>query len=129
MVLKLINGTEIKPGTNVIVDGAPCTVKSIDISKTGKHGHAKVRFECVGIIDGKKRVEMKPGHERFEVPMIEKRKGQVLSVSGERASVMDLESFETLDLPIAEDVIQDVKDGVDVEYWDVEGQKIIKRKA
>jgi len=129
MVLKLINGTEIKVGTTVMINGAPCTVRSIDVSKTGKHGHAKVRFEAVGIIDGKKRVEMKPGHERFEVPMIEKRKGQVLSVSGTRANIMDLESFETLEIDIAEDAAPDIKEGVDVEYWDIEGQKIIKRKA
>ena len=50
MVLKIIDATEAKVGTNIIVDGMPCTVKSIDISKTGKHGHAKCRIEAVGII-------------------------------------------------------------------------------
>ena len=41
MVLKIINATEAKVGTNINVDGEPCTVKKIDISKTGKHGHSK----------------------------------------------------------------------------------------
>ena len=74
MVLKLINATDAKVGTNIIVDGVACTVKKMDVSKTGKHGHAKVRIEAVGIIDGKKRVIARPGHERFEVPMVNKKK-------------------------------------------------------
>ena len=79
MVLKIINATEAKVGTNIIVNGVPCTVRSIDISKTGKHGHAKCRIEAVGIITGQKKVFVIPGHDRLEVPLVDKRKGQVLS--------------------------------------------------
>ncbi len=127
MAYKIIDATEIKPGTNIIFEGAACTVRSIDISKTGKHGHAKCRMDAIGIIDGKKRVIVIPGHERFEVPLIEKRKAQVLSV-GEKASVMDLESFETLDITIDPDIREQVKEGEQVEYWKIGEEKIIKRK-
>ena len=34
MVAKIINATEARVGTNIMVDGKPCTVKKIDISKT-----------------------------------------------------------------------------------------------
>ena len=98
MVLKIINATEVKPGTAIIVDGTSCIVKSIDISKTGKHGHAKCRIEAVGILKGQKRVFVIPGHDRLEVPNLDKRKGQVLSI-GDKVSIMDMESFETLDVP------------------------------
>ena len=127
MVLKIINATEAKAGTNIIVDGIPCTVKSMDVSKTGKHGHAKCRMEAIGVIDGKKRVIVVPGHERFEVPLIEKKKAQILSV-GEKASVMDLESFETLDIAIDPDIKEQVKEGEQFEYWKIGEEKIIKRK-
>ena len=127
MPLKIINATECRPGTNIMVDNEPCTVKSVDISKTGKHGSSKCRIECVGIIDGKKRILLKPGHERFNVPMIEKKKGQVLSVSEGSASVMDLESFETLNVDVAEEMKETVVEGAQIEYWDIEGRKIIKR--
>ena len=73
MPFKLINATEAKEGIAIMVDGEPCIVKSQDISKTGKHGASKARIEAVGVIDGKKRVIAVPGHERFEVPLIEKR--------------------------------------------------------
>ena len=127
MVLKIINATEAKPGTNIIIEGDPYTVKKVDISKTGKHGASKCRIEAAGMIRGKKKIIVAPGHERFEVPMIDKRRGQVLSV-GERASVMDLESFETFDIEIPEELKAEIDANSSVEYWNIEGQKIIKRK-
>lgn len=128
MVLKIINATDAKVGTTIIIDGEPCTVKSYDVSKTGKHGHAKVRLEAVGITDGKKRVIARPGHERFEVPLILKKKAQVLSVSGSDVNVMDLESFESFDLPIPGDFEESLKSEDQIEYWDIEGAKIVRRK-
>ncbi len=127
MVLKLIIATTAKPGTTILWEGVPCTVRSNDISKTGKHGHAKCRMEVIGVFDGKKRVGVIPGHEKLEVPMVEKRKAQVLSVSENKASVMDLESFETLDLPFKEELKDSLKEEKQVEYWDIEGQKAITR--
>ena len=127
MAFKLINATEVKVGKVIMIENEPCVVKSIDITKTGKHGSSKVRIEAMGIFDNKKRVIAVPGHERFEVPMINKLKGQVLSKQENKASIMDLESFESFDVVIAEDA-KEIKEGDSVEYWDIEGGKIIKRK-
>ncbi|MBU2616208.1 MAG: translation initiation factor IF-5A [Nanoarchaeota archaeon] len=127
MVLKIIGATEARVGTNILIEGNPYTVRKIDISKTGKHGHAKCRIEAVGIINDSKKVFVIPGHDRFEVPMIEKRKGQVLSIT-DKVSIMDLENFETLDVACPEEIKSELQENSDVEYWDIEGQKIIKRK-
>lgn len=128
MVAKIINATEVRVGTNILVDGRPCTVKKVDISKTGKHGHSKVRIEAVGIIGGKKKVFVAPGHNKIEVPMIDKRKGQILSI-GDKISLMDLENFETLEIDSpSEEIKSQLVEGENAEYWDIEGEKIIKRK-
>jgi translation initiation factor 5A len=127
MVLKFINATEARVGTNILIEKESYTVKKIDISKTGKHGHAKCRIEAVGIINGQKKVFVTPGHERFEVPMINKRKGQVLAIA-DKVSVMDLENFETLEIDCDEEIKKELEINSNVEYWDVEGEKIIKRK-
>ncbi len=68
------------------------------------------------------------GHEKLDCPMINKRKGQILSINEENASIMDLESFETIDILIPEGLKKELKDGDQIEYWDAEGSKIIKRK-
>jgi len=127
MVLKLINATECRSGTVILVDGEACTVRGVDTSKTGKHGAAKCRIEAIAIISGKKKILAVPGHERFEVPLIDKRKAQVLSVSESKASVMDLESYETIDIPFMEGIKDDLAPEKQVEYWDIEGKKIIMR--
>ncbi len=129
MPSKLVNATELRPGSFVMLDNSACVVKSIDISKTGKHGHAKARIEAVSILDGKKHITVMPGSDRVQIPIIEKRRAQVLSVKKEekKASIMDLESFETIDVSIDANLIDDIQEGIQVEYWNVEGIKIIKR--
>jgi translation initiation factor 5A len=128
MVLKIINATEAKVGTNILIEGEAYTIKKMDVSKTGKHGHSKVRVEANAIINDNKKVFVVPGHDRLEVPNINKRKAQVLSI-GDRISVMDLESFETLEVPCSEEIKGQLKENDNVEYWDIEGELIAKRKV
>ncbi len=128
MVAKIINATEARVGTNIILDGESFTVKKIDISKTGKHGHAKCRVEAVNMITGNKKVLVIPGHDRFGVPMVVKNKAQILSILDDKASVMDLESFETIEVKIPEELKGQLAGNDNVEYWNIEGTLILKRK-
>jgi translation initiation factor 5A len=128
MASKLISATEAKPGVTILVDGFACIVKSNDVSKTGKHGHAKCRIEAIGVLDGKKKVFAISGHERLECPRVDKNKAQVLTISGDKANVMDLESFETFEIAVPEDLRSEIRGEDQVEYWDFEGNKVIKRK-
>ncbi len=127
MVLKFISATEAKVGTNIILECELYTIKKIDISTTGKHGHSKCRIEAMGIINSKKKVFVIPGHDRFEVPLVEKKKAQVLSIADD-VNVMDLESFESFDVACPPEVKTQLEENSNVEYWDIEGKKIIKRK-
>ncbi len=117
----------LKKGTTIEWEGHPCIVNSIEISKPGKHGHAKCRVTCIGIIDDKKRVFVAPGHDKINVPLIEKKSAQVLSVAGDKASVMDLESFETFEIDIPEELKDQVKENIQVIYWIMMGQKVLKQ--
>ena len=128
MDFRLISAVSAKSGIAVNVDGIPCIVRSNDISKTGKHGHAKCRIEAISVVDGKKKVFVIGGHERLEYPMVNKKKGQLLSIEGDKASVMDLESYETIELVIPEELKEGLAEGDQVEYWESQGYKIIKRK-
>lgn len=127
MVLRLIDAHGAKPGTTIMIDGAAYTVRSNDISKSGKHGASKCRIEAINVITGNKKVLACPGAERFEVPMIEKKKAQVLSVSDTTASVMDLESYETIDIAYLPELKEQLVPEKQVEYWDIEGKKVIMR--
>jgi translation initiation factor 5A len=127
MVLRLIDAHGAKVGTTIMIDGEAYTVRSNDISKSGKHGASKCRIEAINVITGNKKVLACPGAERFEVPMIEKKKAQVLSVSESTASVMDLESYETIEISYLPELKEKLAPEKQVEYWDIEGKKVIMR--
>jgi len=124
--IRPIDAVEAKPGRYVIFDGTACVVKSLEISRPGKHGHAKCRIEAVGIRDGKKIIKIMPGHDRIESPVIEKKTAQVLSVVGSTANVMDMASFETFDITVPEELKDKVQEGVQVQYWVVLDEKIMQ---
>jgi translation initiation factor 5A len=131
MTLRLITAHEARTGATILVDGNACIVRENDVSKTGKHGASKCRIEAIGVLDGKKRVVAVPGSERFEVPLIEKKKAQVLSIApdGVMANVMDLESFETMDLPVMDEAKGTFNPEDQVEYMIIDEKiKTIKRK-
>lgn len=119
--------TSLKKGSYIIIDGIPCIIRDVQTSKPGKHGHAKCRIEAIGMIDGQKKIIVKPGHEKAEVPIIEKKAAQVLSINGDVANVMDMENYETFDLKIPEELKDQVKEGVQVLYWNVMDTKVMKQ--
>ncbi len=124
---KLVDAGSLKRGDTIILDGAPCKITDLATSRPGKHGHAKVNITAVGLLDEKKRNTVMPGHDRVEVPILEKKSAQVLSISGNKANVMDSESFETFELEIPEELQSQVKEGLEVMYWLLMGIKVMKQ--
>jgi len=127
MSTKSVGVNTLKSGSYVVIDGAACKISDIQVSRPGKHGHAKMRIEAIGIIDGKKRVTVMPGHDHVNVPIIDKKNAQVLSVQGNTVNVMDSESYETFDLVIPEELHGQVVSGATVLYWLVLNDKIMKQ--
>ncbi len=94
----------LKEGRYVVLDEEPCTITSITTSKPGKHGAAKARIEGIGVFDSQKRTAIQPVTAKLYVPVIERRSGQVLSVSGDIAQVMDMEDYSTIEIRIPEEL-------------------------
>lgn len=117
----------LKSGKYLLIDGVPCVVKNIEISRTGKHGHAKCRIEAVGLINNEKKIIIAPAHDKIEVPIVDKRSAQVLSIQEDNATVMDMENYETFDLKIPEDLKDQIKEGSQVMYWAVMQHKLMKQ--
>src|SRR3989344_941755 len=124
--IKVTDVSSLKEGSLVVFDGVACKVVSIDISKPGKHGHAKYRIVAVGILDGKKRDMVMP-HVDVEVPIIGKKDAQVLTITGNKANIMDSASFETFDMEIPEELQGKVKEGSTIIYWEILDDKVMKQ--
>ena len=117
----------LKKGNYVIIDDIACIVSDMKISRPGKHGHAKVNLTPTGMLDGKKRQTVMPGHDNIKVPIIGKKNAQVLSVQGKKASVMDMETYETFDLDIPSELDGQVSDGMTVVYWIILNDLVMKQ--
>ncbi|WP_309492988.1 translation initiation factor IF-5A [Candidatus Hecatella orcuttiae] len=118
---KPVDVGSIKPGQYMIIDNEPCRVISFEKSKPGKHGSAKARIVAVGLFDNVKRSIVSPVDARAEVPLIDKRSGQVISVGSESFQLMDLETYEVFEtaLPAEEELRSSLTVGAEVEYWKI----------
>jgi len=117
----------LQKGNYVVIEGVASIVSNTQVSRPGKHGHAKVRMDAVGILDGKKRQLVMPGHDSIEVPIIEKKTAQVLSINDDKANVMDSETYETFDLSIPAELKEECVDGTQVLYWEILDDKAMKQ--
>lgn len=126
MTTKLVAAGSLKEGSYIVIDGVACKIASMTTSKSGKHGSAKARIVAIGILDSKKRDIVMPASDNVEVPLIEKKNAQVLSIAGDTATVMDNESFVTMELKIPAELKGQVVEGCQVNYWIILGEKVIK---
>lgn len=118
---------ELRKGDSILVeDQFLCKIIDISLSAPGKHGHAKARIEAVGMLDDKKRVFIMSAEDRAKVPIIEKRTAQVISVSGDKVQLMDMETYDVFETNVPEELKEKLVDGVQVTYSDLMGQKVIK---
>lgn len=111
----------LKVGHTILIQNEPCKIVAYEKSKPGKHGSAKARIVAIGIFDGAKRSIVSPVSARIDVPLIEKRSGQVISLTDNSVQLMDLETYEVFfaAMPDDEGVKAKVAAGLEVEYWKV----------
>ena len=119
----------LKDGSYIIIDGEACRIVEYDKSKPGKHGAAKARVVGIGVFDSVKRSLVLPVSTNVEVPLIEKKSGQIISTDPNNVQIMDLETFETLDVPVPTEpeIKNKIASGAEVEYWQVLGKRKIMR--
>lgn len=118
---------EIRVNRYIVIDGIPCKVVDIETSSPGKHGSAKMRVTAIGIFDGQKKTLLKPSHDDADVPVIKKKRAQVVSVNGMSAQLMDPETYEVYDLPIPQELAGSVTAGNEVEIIEAMGRRAISR--
>ena len=125
--VKFTTAGAMKKGSFLLIDNVACRVTDTQTSKPGKHGHAKIRITASGILDNKRRELVCPAHDNINVPIIEKRSAQVLSISGIKANLMDSETYETFDMEIPEELRAEVVEGCNILYWVITGTKVMKQ--
>jgi len=117
----------LKPNGFVMIDDAPCRVEKVQVSSSGKHGHSKVRVDAIGLLDDTRRSIIKPADDVVDVPIVVKKKAQVLAVVGNKAQLMELSDYSNFELDIPEERKDDVKQGEEIDYYEVCDIKTLKQ--
>ena len=116
---------ELQEGSYVMMEDSPCKINAYSTAKPGKHGSAKARIEGKGVFDNKKRSLSQPVDAKVWVPIIERKGGQLLSVSSGEMQVMDLDTYDTFTMRIPEGISASADD--EIEFLEYEGQRKIVR--
>lgn len=122
-----VEAGSVSKGDYVIIDDDPCKVKEASKSMAGKHGHAKVSIRAEGIFDGSSHQGKWGVDHKLMTPNISKKTGQIVSKDGKVAQVMDMETYETEEMQLPDDL--DVSEGEEIKFWEIDDRKLIKGKA
>ncbi len=121
---KQIEASSVKSGSMIMLDGEPCEVRSMSKSSPGKHGSAKCKIKARGVFDDKDRHVTKPGDANLMSPDVAKKEGQIVSKDGSIAQVMDMDTYETEEMQLPDDL--DASEGQNLKYWEIDGRILVK---
>lgn len=129
MSFKMAKVGELKNGNYAIINGEPSQIVQIQKSKPGKHGSAKFRCTAISLFDGRKQSFVSSTSANIQIPIVDKRSGQVLSITPNSVQIMDLENYETMDISIPndEEIASKLEAGKDIEYWNIMDRFKIQR--
>lgn len=129
MSFKMAKVGELKNGNYAIINGEPSQIVQIQKSKPGKHGSAKFRCTAISLFDGRKQSFVSSTSANIQIPIVDKRSGQVLSITPNSVQIMDLENYETMDIsmPKDEEIASKLESGKDIEYWNIMDRFKIQR--
>ncbi|MHA1684953.1 MAG: translation initiation factor IF-5A [Candidatus Heimdallarchaeaceae archaeon] len=127
--VKPVKAGQLKAGHYIIYNNEVYLIRDIEKSKAGKHGHAKARIKVENVFTGSKTELTVPTDTKLKSPIIDKRTAQVISLTGDSAQLMDMETYETFEaaLPDDEELASKLQAGAEVEYWALIGKKKIMR--
>src|SRR5210317_581988 len=110
---------ELKVGSYAIINGVPSRIAQVTKSKPGKHGSAKFRCTAISLFDGSKQSFVDSTGANIQIPIVDKRSGQVVSMTPSSVQLMDLENYDMMDvtMPADEEVAAALSEGKEVEYW------------
>lgn len=115
---------KVREGSYVIIEGDPCEVRSVSKSSPGKHGSAKAKIKAKGVFDGKNRHITKPVDSMMMSPSVNRKTGQVVSKEGNIAQVMDMDTYETEEMELPEDL--NASEGDEIEFQVFDDRKLVK---
>ena len=74
---------QIKKGHFAMLNGKPCIIREVSVSKTGKHGHAKCHFTGIDIFTKKKVEGLESSTHGMWKPIVSKQEYTLVDIDND----------------------------------------------
>ena len=113
--------SELERGNYFIYNGEPVRVVRKEVIVVGTHSHSKLKFYIQGLREkGEKTVTFQHS-DRVEKIEIMRKQGQIISKTSNKVQIMDAISYETLDSTLPPELINDINEGDNVTFVELNG--------
>jgi len=91
-----IQASALRKSGHVMIKGNACKIVDMSTSKTGKHGHAKIKMVALCVFTGTKYETLSPSTHNMDVPHVKRSEWMVLDISNDGfLSLMSNENNDT----------------------------------
>ena len=120
--------SELERGTYFIYNNEPVRVLRREVIVVGTHSHSKLKFYIQGLNEKSERSVNFHHTDKVEIVDIVRKLGQVISKTNHRVQLMDMTTYETLDVNTPEGLFNEINEGDQVTFIDFKGKAEIIEK-
>ena len=125
----MASASELKRGSYFIYGNKPVRVLRKEVVVYGTHSHSKLKLFIQGLHEKGDRSVNMHHTDKVEIMDIVRKVGQVISKSDDKVQIMDNISFETLDSTAPKEIFDELKEGDQVTFVDLNGNiQIIEKR-
>ena len=113
--------SELEKGNYFIYNGEPVRVIRKELVAVGTHSHTKLKFFIQGLREKGERMVTFQHSDRIEKVEIMRKQGQVISKANNKVQVMDAASYEILDANLTPELLNEINEGDNVTFVEING--------
>ena len=121
--------SELERGTYFIYNNEPVKVLRKEVIVVGTHSHSKLKFFIQGLNEKSERSVNFHHTDKVEIVDIVRKLGQIIAKTNNKMQIMDMVSYETLDANVSADLFNELNEGDQVTFVEVNGNvQIIEKR-
>jgi len=120
---------DLKKGSYIKYNNEVLRVIKKEVVVYGTHSHSKTRLFVQGLISkGEKAINLNH-HDVIEELDIIRKSAQVISKLPDKVQIMDSHSYQTIDADVDEELLNELNEGDEVTFIEVEGNaKVLEKR-
>ncbi len=125
----MASASDLNRGSYFMLNNEPVQVTRKEVVAYGTHSHTKLKIYYKSIEGGGDKTLTMAHGDKVEILDIIKKTGQIISKASNKAQIMDMKSFETIDAEATPEIITMINEGDEVIYIEFNGMnKILEKK-